>query len=103
MRLFISEQDIDFLHSLARGKTYKQIAENLGITISGLKQRIRPLLNVFGAETVPHLIAICMASGVIDTPELSRDFDIYVREYQRRGGNSTRQTYSLRAVRDEPV
>ena len=101
MRIFISEQDLDLLHRIARGQRFDKIAAELGVGVSTVKQRIKPMLDVFGAKTLPNLIAICLLSGIVDTPELGTRNEVIIREYRRRGGQKM-QSYNLRAVRDCP-
>lgn len=100
IRIYISEIDLDILHRIARGMTYKQIAVAEGMSHQTVKNRMANVVRTFGANSMPHLIAILIASAVLYLPDLYQDVDVHVREYKRRsGGRRNYALYQLSAVR----
>ena len=101
MKLFINEFDLDNLHRLARGMAYGEIAVLEGVRTQTIKNRMAPIVQAFGAKSIPNLVAILIASGVLYLPDLYQEVDICIRKYQRKGGDPSRlPIYRLHAVRE---
>jgi DNA-binding CsgD family transcriptional regulator len=98
-KVIISEMDIDTLYKIARGKTYKEIAMLEGMTEQTIKSRMAAIKGVFGAVSMPHLIAILIASDVLRVHDLYQPVDVHVREYRRVAKYGRSETYRLQAVR----
>lgn len=94
-KIYLSEMDLDILHKLARGMTYKQVAMAEGVAEHTIRVRMSLVRLTFGATSMPHLIAILIASAVLYLPDLYQDVDVYVKEY----GRTNHGLYRLRAVR----
>lgn len=94
-KIYLSEIDLDILHKIARGMSYKQVAQAEGIVEQTVKERMSLVRLTFGATSMPHLIAILIASAVLYLPDLYQDVDVYVKEY----GRTNHGLYRLRAVR----
>lgn len=97
-KIYLSEIDLDILHKLARGMSYKQVALSEGITHQTVKNRMMYVIRTFGANSMAHLVAILIASGVLYLPDLYQEIDVRVRQY-RRTGSQKRPLYQLYAVR----
>ena len=97
MKIYLSEQDLDLLHHVARGQTYREAGGSLGVSEQTVKNRIGKLLLAFGARHITHLVAICIASDVIRVPDLYQEADWHILEYRRNPGS--RRAYSLHAIR----
>lgn len=98
MRVRISEIDMDMFYLVARGQAYKQIAVQTGVGEQTVKMRMANLLRVFGAHSMPHLIAILIASDVLRLHDLYQDLDVEVFEYKKTGSGG-RRSYRLTDVR----
>lgn len=48
---------------LANGLRYEQIAEAMNLSMSSVKQTVKRAQKRAGANTVPHLVSICIATG----------------------------------------
>lgn len=99
--IVIDEQDLDLLHAVARGKVYKQAGLLLGVSEQTVKKRIHRLLDLFGANHIGHLLAICIATDVVWVPDLNQDVQVMVRSYSRR--NALVETYRLAELRRQVV
>lgn len=97
-KIYLSEMDLDILHKLARGMSYKQVAMAEGVAEHTIRVRMSLVRLTFGATSMPHLIAILIASAVLYLPDLYQDVDVCIKEYSRtKSGNHG--LYRLRAVR----
>lgn len=97
MRVRVSEIDLEILYLIARGKTHKQIANDLKMKLQTIKNRMKNILNVFGVENTPNLIAVLIASDVLRVHDLYQELDVEVFEYSRNG--KSRLSYRLTDVR----
>ena len=88
---------MEIMYLVARGKSYKQIADILKMRLQTIKNRMRNVIRIFGAENLPHLIAVLIASDVLRVPDLYQELDVEVFENRHRGWN--RQSYRLTDVR----
>jgi DNA-binding CsgD family transcriptional regulator len=98
-KVIISEMDMDILYKIARGMAYKQIALLEGMTERTVKNRMFDVKQVFNAQSMPHLIAILIASDVLRVQDLYQPVDVHVREYRRVAKYGRGETYRLQAVR----
>lgn len=53
----ISEKELEVLRLLAKGMTYKEIAEHLGLSLSAIDKRIRPMFQRFEVKNNANLVA----------------------------------------------
>lgn len=97
MKVRVSELDVEILYLIARGKTYKQISLEKKMILQTVKNRMSNLFRVFGCQSMPHLIAVLIASDVLRVPDLYQELDVEVFEYKRKG--SSRLSYRLTDVR----
>lgn len=97
MRVRISEVDMEMLYLIARGFTYKEISASLALSMQTVKNRMANVLRVFGATSMPNLIAMLIASDVLRVQDLYTELDVEVFEH----GVSAyrRQSYRLTDVR----
>jgi len=99
MRVRVSEIDQEILYMVARGIPYKQIAGQVGLSLQTVKNRMAKILKVFAANSLPHLIAMLIASDVLRVHDLYFDLEVEVFEYKRNGGGGSRRSYRLEEVR----
>lgn len=93
----ISEVDIEILYLIARGKVYKEIACEVKMRERTIKNRMANLRRAFGAQSMPHLIALLIASDVLRLQDLYQEFDVHVFEYIPHG--TPIRSYRLTDVR----
>jgi DNA-binding CsgD family transcriptional regulator len=98
-KVIISEMDMDILYKIARGMAYKQIALLEGTTTRRIIVRMNAVKSIFNAQSMPHLIAILIASDVLRVHDLYQPVDVHVREYRRVAKYGRSETYRLQAVR----
>jgi DNA-binding CsgD family transcriptional regulator len=99
-KIILSEIDLDALHKIARGKSYKQVALDEGLTEATIRNRMSAVIRTFGATSITNLVAILIASDVLRLHDLYQDIDVHVREYKRTAVRYGRgATYRLYAVR----
>ena len=55
--------------SATEGLTYAAIGRRIGITETGVKERMRDLFDQLGARTAPHAVHICYQRGYFPLKE----------------------------------
>lgn len=59
----LSDRQVELVMHLANGLRYEQIADAMGLSMSSVKQTVKRAQQNAGANTVPHLVSICIADG----------------------------------------
>ena len=62
----LSEKEKQVLQLVANGLTYKEIAAELGVSISAIEKRILPLFKKFKVKSISHLIHFAHINYLID-------------------------------------
>jgi DNA-binding CsgD family transcriptional regulator len=63
--LAISDKEKQAVALAAKGLSFKQIAKNLGISVSAVDKRIIPLYKRFGVHSLSHLISFCYDNHIL--------------------------------------
>ncbi len=61
----VTPRELEFLKSLALGKTYAEIGDELGIGINSVRSLVRSTYPKLQARTAAHAIAIAFRKGLI--------------------------------------
>jgi DNA-binding CsgD family transcriptional regulator len=69
----LSDRQIECVMHLANGLRYEQIADAMGLSMSSVKQTVKRAQKNAGANTVPHLVSICIADGELIWRENERE------------------------------
>lgn len=62
----LSEKEKQVLQLVANGLTYKEIAAELGVSISAIEKRILPLFKKFNVKSITHLVHFAHENYLID-------------------------------------
>lgn len=101
-QIFLSELDVEILNRLARGATTDNLVRDIGKSLGSIYQRLFNLQKVFGAVTRAHLVAIAIASNIIQVPDLYDESLADGLHIQSSGGGE-KQSYHLKSLREEIV
>lgn len=97
-KLFITDEDLEFLNLLARGHDVQGIVDKTGRSSTVIYTRLKNLQYLFRATTLIHLVAICISSDIIRCNDLYNDDlagDLYVK------GVGSLGDYHLRTLREQ--
>lgn len=94
-QLFLNEIDVEIIGWMARGLDNGGVSAKVGKSLRSVSLRINNLMQVFGATTREHLVAIAIASSVVHVPDLYDD-DLASHLWIRNERGATYHLHSMR-------
>lgn len=96
----ITDRQLEMVRHLANGMSLDEISKEMHLSLSSVKQSLASARRATGARTLPHLVSIVIAQGVLYWVDDERSLE---EPYVKKDGNLTAANDPAAAERRRPI